>query len=89
MAHCESNRLPRRAARSAHGPKLRGPTFPLALKLSAIAEISSAYRTGRGSISMRAVVTVEEIQGRTCLVVTELPYQVNPDNLAMKIADLG
>jgi DNA gyrase subunit A len=37
---------------------------------------------------MRAVVTVEEIQGRTCLVVTELPYQVNPDNLAIKIADL-
>ena len=37
---------------------------------------------------MRAVVNVEEIQGRTCLVVTELPYQVNPDNLAMKIADL-
>ena len=37
---------------------------------------------------MRAVVNVEEIQGRTCLVVTELPYQVNPDNLAIKIADL-
>src|SRR6476659_7382614 len=37
---------------------------------------------------MRAVVEVEEIQGRTCLVVTELPYQVNPDNLAQKIAEL-
>ena len=37
---------------------------------------------------MRAVVNVEEIQGRTSLVVTELPYQVNPDNLAVKIADL-
>ena len=37
---------------------------------------------------MRAVVEVEEIQGRTCLVVTELPYQVNPDNLALKIAEL-
>ena len=37
---------------------------------------------------MRAVVTVEELQGRTCLVVTELPYQVNPDNLAIKIAEL-
>ena len=37
---------------------------------------------------MRAVVNVEELQGRTCLVVTELPYQVNPDNLALKIADL-
>ena len=37
---------------------------------------------------MRAVVEVEEINGRTCLVVSELPYQVNPDNVALKIADL-
>ena len=37
---------------------------------------------------MRAVVEVEEINKRTCLVVTELPYQVNPDNLALKIAEL-
>jgi len=51
--------------------------------------IADAYRTGRGSITMRAVVNVEEIQGRTCLVITELPYQVNPDNLAVKIADLA
>src|SRR5699024_2544623 len=43
---------------------------------------------GRGSIIMRAVVEVEEIQGRTCLVVTELPYQVNPDTLAQKIAQM-
>ena len=50
--------------------------------------IEDAYRTGRGSITMRAVVNVEEINGRTCLVVTELPYQANPDNLAIKIADL-
>ena len=47
-----------------------------------------SYRTGRGSITQRAVVNVEEIQGRQCLVVTELPYQVNPDNLADKIAQL-
>jgi DNA gyrase subunit A len=50
--------------------------------------IEDAYRTGRGSIIMRAVVEVEEIQGRQCLVVTELPYQVNPDMLAQKIAEL-
>ncbi|NBW72791.1 MAG: DNA gyrase subunit A, partial [Microbacteriaceae bacterium] len=50
--------------------------------------IKDAYATGRGSITMRAVVNVEEIHGRTCLVVTELPYQVNPDNLALKIAEL-
>ena len=50
--------------------------------------IEDAYRTGRGSIIMRAVVAVEEIQNRQCLVVTELPYQVNPDTLAQKIAEL-
>ena len=50
--------------------------------------IEDAYRTGRGSIIMRAVVEVEEIKNRQALVVTELPYQVNPDMLAMKIADL-
>src|SRR5699024_8595455 len=50
--------------------------------------IEQAYRTGRGSITMRAVVEGEEIQNRTCLVVSELPYQVNPDNLAAKIAEL-
>ena len=50
--------------------------------------IEDAYRTGRGSITQRAVVNVEEIHGRQCLVVTELPYQVNPDNLADKIAQL-
>ncbi len=38
---------------------------------------------------MRAVVNIEEIQGRTCLVITELPYQVNPDNVAVKIGDLA
>ena len=38
---------------------------------------------------MRAVINVEEIQGRTCLVITELPYQVNPDNVAVKISDLA
>ena len=43
---------------------------------------------GGGSITMRAVINVEELQGRQCLVVTELPYQVNPDNLALKIAEL-
>ncbi len=50
--------------------------------------IEDAYRTGRGSITMRAIVTVEEIQNRTCLVITELPYMVNPDNLKVKIAEL-
>ncbi|WP_308198472.1 DNA gyrase subunit A [Actinomadura terrae] len=68
--------------------RVKGPDFPTAGLIVGRKGIEEAYRTGRGSITMRAVVEVEEIQGRTCLVVTELPYQVNPDNLALKIAEL-
>ncbi|MGV8970060.1 MAG: DNA gyrase subunit A [Microbacteriaceae bacterium] len=68
--------------------RIKGPDFPTGAQILGVKGIQDAYRTGRGSITMRAVVTVEELQGRTCLVVTELPYQVNPDNLAQKIADL-
>lgn len=68
--------------------RIKGPDFPTAGLIVGRKGIEDAYRTGRGSITMRAVVDIEEIQGRTCLVVTELPYQVNPDNLALKIADL-
>ena len=65
-----------------------GPDFPTGATILGHRGIEDAYRTGRGSITQRAVVSVEEIQGRQCLVVTELPYQVNPDNLADKIAQL-
>ncbi|RNI19666.1 DNA gyrase subunit A [Flexivirga caeni] len=65
-----------------------GPDFPTGALIMGKKGIEEAYRTGRGSIVMRAVVNVEEIQGRQCLVVTELPYQVNPDALAEKIATL-
>ncbi|MFC9917228.1 DNA gyrase subunit A [Agromyces binzhouensis] len=68
--------------------RIKGPDFPTGAQILGTRGILDAYRTGRGSITMRAVVNVEEIQGRTCLVITELPYQVNPDNLAIKIADL-
>ena len=68
--------------------RIPGPDFPTGATILGRRGIEDAYRTGRGSITMRAVVTVEEIQNRICLVVTELPYQVNPDNLATKIADL-
>ncbi|WP_415274153.1 DNA gyrase subunit A [Aquiluna sp. Uisw_065] len=67
---------------------VRGPDFPTGAQILGRRGIEDAYRTGRGSITMRAVVNVEEVQNRTCLVVTELPYQVNPDNLALKIAEL-
>ena len=68
--------------------RVKGPDFPTGATILGHKGIEEAYRTGRGSITMRAVVEVEEIQGRICLVVTELPYQVNPDTLAKKIADL-
>ncbi|MEO8220298.1 MAG: DNA gyrase subunit A [Specibacter sp.] len=68
--------------------RVKGPDFPTGAQILGRKGIEDAYRTGRGSITMRAVVNVEEIQGRTCLVVTELPFQANPDNLAIKIADL-
>ncbi|WP_298252031.1 DNA gyrase subunit A [uncultured Arthrobacter sp.] len=68
--------------------RIKGPDFPTGAQILGHRGIEDAYRTGRGSITMRAVVNVEEIQNRTCLVVTELPYQANPDNLAIKIAEL-
>ncbi len=69
--------------------RVKGPDFPTHGLIVGHHGIEEAYRTGRGSITMRAVVEVEEDnRGRACLVVTELPYQVNPENLAAKIAEL-
>ncbi|PKQ18971.1 MAG: DNA gyrase subunit A, partial [Actinobacteria bacterium HGW-Actinobacteria-8] len=68
--------------------RIQGPDFPTGATILGRRGIEEAYRTGRGSVTMRAVVNIEEVQGRMCLVITELPYQVNPDNLAIKIADL-
>ncbi|MBM0230987.1 intein-containing DNA gyrase subunit A [Micromonospora sp. STR1_7] len=68
---------------------VKGPDFPTHGLIVGTTAIQDAYRTGRGSIRMRAVVEVEEDKrGRPCLVVSELPYQVNPDNLAERIAEL-
>ena len=69
--------------------RIKGPDFPTHGLIVGHRGIEEAYRTGRGAITMRAVVEVEEdARGRTQLVVTELPYQVNPENLAAKIAEL-
>ncbi|EEZ90626.1 DNA gyrase, A subunit [Mobiluncus mulieris 28-1] len=68
--------------------RIKGPDFPTGATILGRRGIEDTYRTGRGSIVQRAVVNVEELHGRTCLVATELPYQVNPDNLLMKIAQL-
>ena len=69
--------------------RVKGPDFPTSGLIVGRRGIEDAYRTGRGSITMRAVVDIDEdSRGRPCLIVTELPYQVNPDNLATKIAEL-
>ena len=70
--------------------RIKGPDFPTSALIVGTNGIEQAYRTGRGSVTMRAVVEVEEdSRGRTCLVITELPYQVNPDALIRKIAELA
>ena len=69
--------------------RVKGPDFPTHGLIVGNSGIEDMYRTGRGSIPMRAVVSIEEdAKGRIQLVVTELPYQVNPDSLMRKIADL-
>ena len=69
--------------------RIKGPDFPTGALIVGRQGIEDAYRTGRGSVTMRAVINIEEdAKGRTSLVVTELPYMCNPDNLAQKIADL-
>ena len=69
--------------------RIKGPDFPTGALIVGRRGIEDAQRTGRGSVTMRAVVEVEEDnRGRTQLVVTELPYQVNPDTLSERIADL-
>ncbi len=64
---------------------IKGPDFPTGATILGHKGIEQAYRTGRGMITMRAVVNTEEINHRMCLVITELPYQVNPDKLVASI----
>ncbi|GAA1878728.1 DNA gyrase subunit A [Williamsia serinedens] len=68
--------------------RIKGPDFPTAGHIVGTAGITEAYTTGRGSIRMRGVVEVEESRtGATTLVITELPYQVNPDRMIVSIAE--
>ncbi|WP_219923964.1 DNA gyrase subunit A [Nocardioides campestrisoli] len=69
--------------------RIKGPDFPMGALIVGRQGIEQTYRTGRGSITQRAVVEIDEdAKGRTCLMISELPYMVNPDNLALKIAEL-
>lgn len=68
---------------------VKGPDFPTAANIIGNTGIKSAYETGRGSITIRATVDMEELKGgREAIIVTELPYQVNKSNLIESIADL-
>ncbi|HZJ05955.1 MAG TPA: DNA gyrase subunit A [Nocardioidaceae bacterium] len=70
--------------------RVHGPDFPMGALIVGKQGIEQMHRTGRGSVTMRAVVDIDEdAKGRTMLSITELPYQVNPDNLAEKIAELA
>ncbi|WP_457205340.1 DNA gyrase subunit A [Nocardioides sp. P5_C9_2] len=70
--------------------RVKGPDFPNGALIVGREGIEQAYRTGRGSVTQRAVIEIDEDnKGRTCLSITELPYMVNPDNLALKIAELA
>ncbi len=70
--------------------RVKGPDFPMGALIVGQQGIEQMYRTGRGSVTMRAVVDIDEdAKGRTTISITELPYQVNPDNLALKIAELA
>ncbi len=70
--------------------RIKGPDFPNGALIVGRQGIEQAYRTGRGSVTQRAVIEIDEdAKGRTCLSILELPYMVNPDNLALKIADLA
>jgi DNA gyrase subunit A len=70
--------------------RIKGPDFPIGALIVGRQGIEQTYRTGRGSVTQRAVIEIDEDnKGRTCLSITELPYMVNPDNLALKIAELA
>jgi len=70
--------------------RIKGPDFPNGALIVGRQGIEQAHRTGRGSVTQRAVIEIDEDnKGRTCLVISELPYMVNPDNLALKIAELA
>ena len=69
--------------------RISGPDFPTGGQIVGRRGIQDAYRTGRGSVTMRAVTEItEDKRGRTIIAITHLPYQVNPDNLLERIAEL-
>ncbi|WP_116769780.1 DNA gyrase subunit A [Maribacter litoralis] len=67
---------------------IKAPDFPTGGTIYGYDGVKEAFHTGRGRIKMRAKATFEEVQGRECIVVTEIPYQVNKADMIKKTADL-
>ncbi|XCB29141.1 DNA gyrase subunit A [Arcanobacterium hippocoleae] len=67
--------------------RVKGPDFPTGATILGTKGIEEMYRTGHGSITQRAIVEVDEIHGRQCLVISDLPYQVNPDRLLDRMVE--
>ncbi|MGN0593912.1 MAG: DNA gyrase subunit A [Hominimerdicola sp.] len=67
---------------------IKGPDFPTGGIIMGRSGIRAAYGTGRGKITLRAKTSIEEIKGRNCIIVTEIPYMVNKARLCVAIADL-
>ncbi len=67
--------------------RVKGPDFPTAGFIVGENGLKDAYTTGRGSIRMRGKTSIEEEGNRTVIVITELPYEVNPDNMILSIAE--
>ena len=67
---------------------IKGPDFPTGGIIMGRSGIRAAYGTGRGKITLRSKTSIEEIKGRNCIIVTEIPYMVNKARLVESIADL-
>jgi len=67
---------------------IKAPDFPTGGIIYGYEGVKEAFETGRGRIVMRAKATIEEVKGRECIIVTEIPYQVNKADMIKKTADL-
>ncbi|WP_179338414.1 DNA gyrase subunit A [Winogradskyella ludwigii] len=67
---------------------IKAPDFPTGGTIYGYDGVKEAFHTGRGRIVMRAKAIIEEVQGRECVIVTEIPYQVNKADMIKKTADL-
>ncbi len=68
---------------------VKGPDFPTGGIIMGRAGIRAAYGTGRGKITLRAKTEIQEIKGRQCIIITEIPYMVNKSRLVESMANLA